>query len=78
MQVRKCGGCDQLFEVNATHEADSLTNQTGLIRTQRIDLCPGCRAGAIERGSWRPEEAKEPPAAEPQEEPAAQPQEEGG
>ena len=68
MYVRKCGACDQLFEVDAGHPTDTLNQTKGLVRTVPIDLCPTCRQAAQQRGQPPTPEEQETPAAEPQEE----------
>lgn len=50
MYVKKCGGCDQLFEVEGGHQPDMLRKPEGLMRTASIDLCPICRDAAQQRG----------------------------
>ena len=80
MIVKKCGGCDQLFEVEAGHPSDTIRKSGGFVRTAEIDICPICRAAAIERGkeplpAIPPDESETPaaaPEAEPEEEPRAE------
>ena len=71
MIVKKCGGCEQLFEVEARHQSDTLRRTEGIVRTVDIDLCPACRQAAQVQGQPpTPEEPEAPAAPEQEEEPA--------
>lgn len=61
MYVKRCGSCDQLFEVPEGHPTDSILKSEGLRRTQPIELCPACRQAAQDRGQAVPakEESQE-------------------
>jgi len=50
MQVAKCGGCEELFEVPHGHPTDTIQRPEGIMRSGSILLCPGCRVGASARG----------------------------
>lgn len=56
MLVKRCGACNQLFEVAeaASHVNDTLQKPEGIMRTQPIDLCPACRQAAQVRGQAVP------------------------
>lgn len=63
MWVKRCGACDELFEVpeTASHQTDTLQKSEGIVRSHPIDLCPACRQAAQDRGKAvpAPEEPQE-------------------
>ena len=79
MYVKRCFGCDQLFEVAEAQArtSDSLQKPEGIMRTQPVDICPPCRQAAQIRGQEPPAQEAEPGVHEKVTDPAAQ-GEEGG
>ncbi len=69
MFVKRCFGCDQLFEVpeEQARTNDSLQKPEGIMRTQPIDICPPCRQGAQIRGQEPPPPLPGESEEEPQE-----------